>query len=154
MKKGPFNIEQHLLKIDARIDKMEAKQDAKCDKKLEWANKICGVAEKADCDKWASAQKVKCEVYGEARIANKEATAKCMAEYKHMIASFKNDELKPRDAMDNSRIGNCFSAALTAADAAYEAADGEYEEALDGVTDFTEEEMTAAKTLLRKQRKE
>lgn len=136
-----------------RMDKMESKLDGKCQKKLEWANKLCSVSDKADCDKWALAQQAKCEANGEARIANRNATAKCMAEFKHMMAAFKNDDIVPRADMTIAEIGDCFSDALVAAKAIIETAEDKYEDAMEGVTEFSEEELAEAKNTLQTQRK-
>lgn len=119
--------------------------EKKCEKKLEWANKICGVSNKPDCDQWALAQKVKCESNYPVRIANKKATALCMGQYKHMMASFVHDTLEPLDDMTMASVGDCFSDALADAQEDFEGAAAKYEAAMEGVTEFDEKELAEAK---------
>lgn len=101
---------------------------------------MCSFVEDSEnCGQWALAKQVKCNAYGLNRITSKEITGKCMGEYKHMMASFIKDEIKPR--MDIAAVSNCFGDSLAKAKTAFEAAEVAYNKAMQGVTEIPEEDL-------------
>jgi len=76
-----------------------------------------------------------------------------MAEYKHVIASFKHEEINFRDGVSIDDVGDCFSDSLTQAKTAFAAADVEYNKAMEEVDEISKEDLQKAKEALRAQRK-